>query len=90
LLQIYSADQGRLTAISGPYDSAALAAAYWIDIYDPTPQDQQAVEQALGIRLHVPEEPETFQISSPLRSSDGQTTLTALLLTGLDARTIPR
>jgi magnesium transporter len=83
LLQIYSADRGRLTAISGPYDSTTLAAAYWIDVYDPTPQEQQAVEQALGIRLQVPEEPETFQISSPLRSSDGQVTLTTLLLTGL-------
>jgi magnesium transporter len=85
LLQIYSADQGRLKPISGPYDTTTLAAAYWIDIYDPTPQEQQAVEQALGIQLQMPEEPETFQISSPLRASDSQTTLTALLLTGLDA-----
>jgi len=83
LLQIYFADRGELKTMSGPYDSATLAAAYWIDIYDPTPEEQQAVEQALNIRLQVPEEPETFQISSPLRVSEGQMTLTALLLTGL-------
>ncbi|MET0629394.1 MAG: CorA family divalent cation transporter [Xanthobacteraceae bacterium] len=85
MLQIYSADRSKLKPLSGPYDSAALAAAYWVDVYDPTPEEQRAVEQALDIRLQVPEEPETFQVSTPLRSSDGQTTLTALLLTGLDA-----
>jgi len=86
VLQIYSVDGGRLKATTGPVDPAALAAAYWIDVYDPTPEEQKAVEQALGIKLSAPEEPKRFQISSPLRLSEGQTTLTALLLTGLETR----
>ena len=80
---MFDVADGRLKAISGPRDPAALAAAHWIDVHDPTPEEQQTVEQALNVKLSVPEEPETFQISSPLRVSEGQMTLTALLLTGL-------
>ena len=43
MLQIYSADRSKLKPLSGPYDSAALAAAYWVDVYDPTPEEQRAV-----------------------------------------------
>jgi len=46
----------------------------------------ETVEQALGIRLRLPEEPAKFQISAPVRSSEGATTLTALLLAGFDPR----
>src|SRR5262245_7596284 len=65
-------------------DVAALAHAYWIDVYDPTPEEEKVVERALGVRIRVPEEPTRFQISAPLRSAEGTTVLTALLL--LDIR----
>ena len=83
MLQIYSVEDGRLKATAGSLDPASLKAAYWIDVHDQTPEEQQAVEQALGITLSVPEEPEKYQISSPVRVSEAQTALTALLLTGL-------
>src|SRR5882672_7179167 len=67
-------------------DAAALADAYWIDISEPTAGEQQAVEEALDLRLRVPEEPASFQISTPLRASDGIITLTALLLARLEDR----
>ena len=82
MLQAYVVEGGTLKPVSG--DVAAFGRAYWIDIYDPTPDEQKAVEQALGIRIRVPEEPTRFQISAPLRSADGTIVLTALLLTNLD------
>jgi magnesium transporter len=84
LLQAYAVEGGSFKPISG--DVAALGDAYWIDIHEATPAEQQAVEQALDMRLRVPEEPARFQISTPLRASDGIITLTALLLAGLEAR----
>ena len=74
---------GRLAPVSG--DPAALRNAYWIDVYEPTAEEHKALEQALGITLRVPEEPTKFQISTPLRTSEGAITLTALLLAGLQA-----
>ena len=72
MLQIYSVEAGRLKPITRPLDPASLKAAYWIDVHDQTPEEQQTVEQALGIKLSVPEEPEKFQISSPVRVSEAR------------------
>jgi magnesium transporter len=82
VLQAYVAQRGTLKPVSG--DLEALSKAFWIDIHDPTPEEQQAVERFLGTRVRVPEEPTRFQISAPLRSADGVIVLTALLLTNLD------
>jgi magnesium transporter len=56
----------------------------WIDVSEPTPDEQKAVEQVVGGALRVPEEPARFQISTPVRSSSGALTLTALLIAGLE------
>ena len=82
MLQAYVARSGKLEPVSG--DAVALTKAFWIDVHEPTPEEQQAVEHALDIRLRVPEEPAAFRVSTPLRTSDGYFTLTALLLAGLD------
>jgi magnesium transporter len=82
MLQVYEARKGKLQPAST--HAGALANAFWIDVHQPTPEEQQAVERALGIRLRVPEEPAGFQVSTPLRSADGYLVLTALLLAGLD------
>jgi magnesium transporter len=84
VLQAYVVEGGGLKPVSA--DLAKLSEAYWIDIYEPTPAEQKAVEQALDIRLRLPEEPAKFQISTPVRSTGGTITLTALLLAGFDVR----
>ena len=84
MLQAYVVEGRSLKPVSG--DLASLSGVYWIDICEPTPDEQKAVEEALGIRLRLPEEPAKFQISTPVRSSDGAITLTALLLAGFDLR----
>ena len=60
MLQAYVVEGGSLKPVSG--DLARLSGVYWIDICEPTPDEQKAVEQALGIRLRLPEEPAKFQI----------------------------
>jgi magnesium transporter len=82
VLQAYVAREGKLEAVSG--DAVALTQAFWIDVQEPTPEEQQTLEQALKVRLRMPEEPAAFRVSTPLRSEQGYLTLTALLLTGLD------
>ncbi len=84
MLQAYAIAGGRLAPASA--DAGALGSAVWIDVSEPTGEEQATLEQALGIKLRVPEEPSRFQVSSPLRTSDGSLTLTALLLTGLAER----
>jgi magnesium transporter len=84
VLQAYAIAGGRLAPISG--DAGALGRAFWIDASEPTREEQAALEQALGIELRLPEEPARFQVSHPLRSSNGSLTLTALLLAGLTER----
>jgi magnesium transporter len=84
VLQAYVVEGGGLKPVSA--DLAKLSEVYWIDIYEPTPAEQKAVEQALDIRLRLPEEPAKFQISTPVRSTGGTITLTALLLAGFDVR----
>jgi magnesium transporter len=82
MLQAYVARKGKLEPASA--DAGALAEAFWIDVHQPTSEEQQALEQALDVKLRVPEEPAGFRVSSPLRSEDGYLILTALLLAGLD------
>jgi magnesium transporter len=84
MLQAYAIAGGKLAPASS--DAGALGRALWIDVSEPTGQEQATLEQALGIKLRLPEEPARFQVSSPLRSSDGSLTLTALLLAGLAER----
>jgi magnesium transporter len=84
VLQAYVVEGGGLKPVSA--DLAKLSEVYWIDIYEPTPAEQNAVGQALDIRLRLPEEPAKFQISTPVRSTGGTITLTALLLAGFDVR----
>ncbi len=82
MLQAYSNAGGRLAPASD--DPAALADAFWVDVHEPTSEEQTAIEQALGIELRVPEAPARFQVSTPLRASAGSLTLTALLLAELE------
>lgn len=84
MLQAYAVEGGGFKPVS--VDPAKLSGVYWIDIFEPTPDEQKAVEQALGIRLRLPEEPARFQISTPVRLIDGTLTLTVLLLAGFDVR----
>jgi len=84
VLQAYAIAGGSLAPM--PAETGALAGAFWIDVHEPTSEEQATLEQALGIRLRLPEEPRRFQVAHPVRSSNGSLTLTALLVVGLAKR----
>jgi magnesium transporter len=86
MLQVYSIEAGALKAMPQVGKAAKFGAAHWIDLWDATPEEQQAVERAVGIKLQAPDELDQFYISDQVQSSDGQFTLKALILSGLDRR----
>jgi magnesium transporter len=86
VLQIYSVVDGILKATPPAPGAETLAGALWIDIWDPKPEELAMVEQAVGMKLHPPDELERFYISNQVRSVDGQLTLEALLVAGIDQR----
>jgi magnesium transporter len=84
MLQVFSSEGGRLKAEQGI--TANLASALWIDLANPTPEEKDAVKQAVGIVVDPPEEVDHFYISEQVRQRDGHIVLKALLLGGLAQR----
>jgi magnesium transporter len=81
VLQVYAVEGGKLTA--RPHDPASLSAAVWIDLADPTPEEQSLVERAIGAQIRAPDALDRFYITDQLRSANDQLILNALLLTGV-------
>ncbi len=81
MLRIYAVNDGGLKPKPGPHDAAALKAAHWVDLSDPTAQEKDAVAGALGIELQAPQALDRFYISDQVRALDNQVTLQALLVT---------
>ncbi|MBX7249381.1 MAG: magnesium transporter CorA family protein [Caulobacteraceae bacterium] len=54
--------------------------AVWIDLVDPTREEELAVEKALGVLLPTREEMAEIEVSSRLYQEDGATYMTAMLL----------
>ena len=61
VLQVYAVEGGKLKA--RPHDAASLGAAVWIDLADPTGDEQSVVERATGIHIQTPDELDRFYIS---------------------------
>jgi magnesium transporter len=55
--------------------------AVWLDLMNPTREEEQAVERALGLELPTPEEMAHIEPSSRLYQENGATFMTATLLT---------
>jgi magnesium transporter len=84
VLQIYDLVDGTLKPKPAPASPEGLAAALWIDLWDPKPEELRMVEGATGTTLHLPDAVERFYISDQVRASERQLTLQALLVTGID------
>jgi magnesium transporter len=86
LLKAYSIRAGELTAVADALNGAELAGAIWIDLWDPTPEQVAAVERLTSAKISLPEGPDRFYVADQVESSNGQVTLKALLLAGVDQR----
>lgn len=66
-------------------NKAGLDAALWLDLVDPTPEEEAAVEAVLKCDIPTHEEMSEIEISSRLYTLDGATYMTALLPANADS-----
>lgn len=58
--------------------------AVWIDVFEPTPAEEQALENALGLDVPTREEMKAIELSSRLYKEGDVLFMTATVLTGAD------
>src|ERR1700690_3071814 len=60
------------------------AEAAWVDVFQPTPDEDRATEAFLGASLPTREETQEIEFSSRFYTEDGAVYMTAPLLPGID------
>ncbi|MGI8820346.1 MAG: magnesium transporter CorA family protein [Chthoniobacterales bacterium] len=71
--------------LTAPELCATLArAAAWIDLLDPTPEEEQALEAVLGLNIPTREEMQSIELSSRLYEDEGNLFMTGTVLTRAD------
>ena len=85
MIRRFAAERGRLR----PADAAATERAVWIDLFEPTAEEEAAVEK-LGIGIPTREEMEEIEISSRLYYENGAAFMTATLPAKVDVEVLPQ
>ena len=80
MLKAYRIDGGKLQALDGNLNAAALRKARWLELCDATDEEKQTVEDALKVQLSPVNDDEPFQVSSHFSASEQQLTMTGSLL----------
>ena len=78
MISSYAGENGRLLLLEQPGD-ATLQGVVWIDLFEPTAEEEATVERTLGIDVPMREEMEEIEISSRLYFEDGAAFMTATL-----------
>jgi len=81
MLNLFALQSGGLMRQS----TAALSAALWIDLQEPSPEEERQVESELGIDVPTREEMREIESSNRLYEEDGAVYLTATIVTRLDS-----
>jgi magnesium transporter len=88
VLNVYALDaNGLVRSYSGsvqPQLAQAITEGLWIDLFEPTPEEERAVETVLGIDVPTREEMREIESSNRLYEDDGGIYLTTTLVTKLD------
>jgi magnesium transporter len=84
MLTSYSLAEGRLAVREGLLPTADLARAVWIDLLNPTAEEERAVQAALRLEIPTREEMEEIESSSRLYREDETLFLTANFLYGVE------
>lgn len=77
MIRGYSNERGRLKPID--VSLAAADALVWIDLFNPTREEQVALEKLLGVAIPTRDEMEEIEISSRLYNEDDASFMTATL-----------
>src|SRR5258708_39873516 len=84
MLNVYVPRPNGLVCAEREPGSALPADAVWIDLREPTPEEEQLVESALGIDVPTQEEMREIEASNRFYEEHGVLYMTATLLPKLD------
>jgi len=84
MLTVYVPRPNGLTCAEREPGAALPADAVWIDLREPTPEEEQFVESALGIDVPTREEMREIEASNRFYEENGGLYMTATLVTKLD------
>ena len=84
MMTSYTVEGGRLLVRDGVQPPELLRAAVWIDLLNPTPEEERIVQQALRVEIPTREEMQEIESSSRLYREDDFLFLTAPFLYGAE------
>jgi len=84
MLTTYTVENGHLAVRDHDRDAGALRRAVWIDLLNPSLEEEHAVQSALGVEVPTREEMQEIESSSRLYREDDTLVLTANFLYGAD------
>lgn len=84
MLSAFVPSAAGLVASEGGPGGTLSADAIWIDLREPTPEEEQQVETALGINVPTREEMQEIEASNRFFEENGALYMTATLVTKLD------
>jgi len=85
MLTTYTLEDGLLITREGVQPLDILSRAVWLDMLNPTPEEERAVQDALKLEIPTREEMEEIESSSRLYREDDALFLTANFLYGADS-----
>lgn len=88
MLNLYTSEQGLLHQLEGSADRLVLDRALWIDMVEPTKEEELAVEAVLGIDVPSREEMREVESSSQLYR-DGEATIMTIRVLSVSNRPTP-
>jgi magnesium transporter len=83
MINLYSVTRGGLQQHDA---SADLASGMWIDLHDPTPDEEATVEKALSINIPTREEMREIEESARIYEEYGALFMTAVMIAGVSER----
>ncbi|MBX6743494.1 MAG: magnesium/cobalt transporter CorA [Acetobacteraceae bacterium] len=84
MLTTYAVENGRLAVRNGAQDAEALRRAVWIDLLNPTHEEERQVQAALRLEMPTREEMQEIESSSRLYREGDALFLTAPFLYGVE------
>ena len=85
MMTSYTVEHGRLAVREGAQSPDALRAAVWIDLLNPTAEEEREVQEALRVEIPTREEMQEIESSSRLYREDDYLFLTAPFLYGTES-----
>ena len=85
MINAYAVENGQVVLREGLSDAAGLRGAVWIDLLNPTFEEEHAVQDALRIEVPTREEMQEIESSSRLYKEGEDLFLTANFLYGMEA-----